>query len=88
MKCTQQDTAKHFRVTAQLVKDLLREDKMQPEKLLEVKDRENLVQQKQSVVHNAVGEMIIEGKMIENSRKIVDFVKDSANIEVSEKFVR
>ena len=47
MKCTQQETAKHFRVTAQLVKDLLRDDKMQPEKLLEVKDRENLVQQKQ-----------------------------------------
>ena len=84
----QKDVARYFRVTAQLVKDLVFEAKNRPEKQRQVKEREKEKQRIKLAVQSTVRSLKAEGTTIVSSKKVCEMVKDTENLEVSEKLAR
>ena len=53
----QKEIARRFRVKVQLVRDLVRESKNNPEKMIEAKKREKKAAQKQTAIVNEVNKL-------------------------------
>ena len=84
----QKDVARYFRVTTQLVKDLIFEAKNCPEKRRLVKEREQEKQRTRVAVQNTIRSLKADGTTIVSSKKVCEIVKETDNLEVSEKLAR
>ena len=83
----QKEVARRFRITSQLVRDLVQEAKNRPEKLREAKKRVKEAVRKRSAITKAIELMQRDGTTIDNSKRICRLVKEVDDLEVSPKLV-
>ena len=82
------EVARTFRVTEQLVSDLVCEARTKPEKLRVAKANEKLLSQKMASIEETVLSLQREDKEIHNASMVSLQVKDIYDLEVTEKLVR
>lgn len=82
------EVARRYRVTAQLVRDLVYEAKHRPEKQWEAKQRMKEKEKKRAAITMAVDCLQRKGSVIESSQKVCSLVKETDELEVSQKLVR
>ena len=79
----QKDIAKRFRVTVQLVRDLVREAKKQPDKMRERKQREKDVDRQEAAIAAAVKSIQAQGRLITSTSIVSEHVKEVEDVEIN-----
>ena len=84
----QKEVARRFRITPQLVSNLVTDSKKRPEKLREVKAREKLRATQREAIQSAVGGLRQGEQVISSSKMVQSVVKEQTDAELSLKQIR
>ena len=85
---SQKEIARRFRVTVQLVRDLVKESRKKPEKLRLAKEQEKKMTEKRYAIKDAINSVKEESQAIYSTEVVKTRVKEKDGIEVSAKLVR